>query len=227
MNKQQGFFISTEGGEGAGKTEMIQRIAGELRRIGYSVLITREPGGIPIAESIRRIILDPQNTEMDARTEAMLYAAARRQHLVEKVLPALEQGCVVICDRFIDSSLVYQGHARGLGIEEVLNLNQFATGGRFPDLTLYLDLDPKVGLQRIADNAGREVNRLDLESITFHQLVREGYKAVAKRYRDRIVTIDASGSPEAVADAAFQTVLTAMWSKFRTRPKTNNRSHTR
>lgn len=160
--------------------------------LGYSVITSREPGGIEIAEQIRSIILDTNNTKMEARTEALLYAAARRQHLVEKIIPSLEQGKVFICDRFIDSSLVYQGHARGLGIDEVLRINQFAIDRLYPDLTLFLDVIPEEGLRRIHSRKGREINRLDLESLDFHRKVREGYLIVAERFADRIVSIDAN-----------------------------------
>ncbi len=130
---------------------------------------------------------------MDARTEALLYAAARRQHLVEKVKPALEEGKIVLCDRFVDSSLAYQGHARGLGIDEVLSINQFAIEKMMPDLTIYFDIEPELGLQRINKNKGREVNRLDLEHLEFHNRVREGYHLVMERFPERMVKIDASG----------------------------------
>src|SRR5690606_26981137 len=135
---------------------------------------------------------------MDGRTEALLYAAARRQHLVEKVLPALQQGKVVLCDRFIDSSLAYQGHARGLGIDEVLSINEFAIQDTWPDLTLLFDVAPEIGLQRIAANSGREQNRLDMEKLPFHQKVYEGYQEVMRRYPERIVKIDAANSLDEV-----------------------------
>lgn len=139
-----------------------------------------------------------RNTKMDGRTEALLYAAARRQHFVEKISPLLQAGKTVICDRFIDSSLAYQGYARGLGIEEVLLINRFAIENVFPDLTLYLDVDPEVGLKRIHEQQGREINRLDLESLSFHHKVREGYLEVMKRFPERIVKIDANRSLEQV-----------------------------
>ncbi|WP_256762242.1 dTMP kinase [Cohnella sp. WQ 127256] len=198
-----GLFITIEGGEGAGKTTLIHALAHKAQQQGHEVMITREPGGIPIAEAIRAVILDTGNTTMDARTEALLYAAARRQHLAEKVLPALEKGMVVICDRFIDSSLAYQGYARGLGIEAVWEINRFATEGNMPDLTLYLDIDPEIGLQRIEQNGEREVNRLDLENLAFHRRVREGYKLVEAKFEERFITIDASVSPEQIADQAW------------------------
>lgn len=154
--------------------------------------ITREPGGIEIAEKIRSIILDPAHTAMDARTEALLYAASRSQHLAEVVEPALREGLTVLCDRFVDSSLVYQGHARGLGMEEVWSINRFAIGNRMPDLTFYLDVEPEIGLSRIAANQDREVNRLDMESLAFHQKVREGYHLLIKANPERIVVLDAN-----------------------------------
>ncbi len=122
----KGLFITVEGGEGAGKTTVLDRLEEELIGRGYDILRTREPGGIPIAERIREVLLNPEHKDMDSRTEALLYAAARRQHLVEKVIPALEAGQVVLCDRFIDSSLAYQGYARGIGIDEIQSINDFA-----------------------------------------------------------------------------------------------------
>lgn len=201
MNKS-GYFITIEGPEGAGKTTAIEGLMKQLQAEGISAVLTREPGGIEIAEKIREVILDKNHTAMDGRTEALLYAAARRQHLVEKVLPALGEGKLVLCDRFIDSSLAYQGHARGLGIDEVLSINEFAIQDKWPDLTLFFDVAPEVGLQRIAANSRRETNRLDMEKLPFHQKVYEGYQEVLRRYPQRIVKIDAAKEPEeVVADA--------------------------
>ncbi|KAA9003574.1 dTMP kinase [Paenibacillus spiritus] len=197
--RHQGLFITIEGGDGAGKTTVIGRMAAYLQGRSLPYLITREPGGIEIAEKIRSIILNPEHTAMDARTEALLYAASRAQHLAERVEPALKDGLVVLCDRFVDSSLVYQGHARGLGMDEVEAINQFATGGRTPDLTVYLDIPPEDGLARINASGQREVNRLDLESLAFHKRVREGYLLLAKKHPERIVTLDAN-RPVAVVE---------------------------
>jgi dTMP kinase len=144
---------------------------------------------------------------MDPRTEALLYAASRRQHLVEKVWPALKEGKIVLCDRFLDSSLAYQGGARGLGIDNVLAINMFATEGTYPDLTLLFDLEPEKGLQRIAENKGREVNRLDLEKLTFHKQVRAAFHELAKRYSDRYVIIDASQPLDKVVADAYATIV--------------------
>lgn len=196
--KGRGRFITLEGGEGSGKTTMIGQLAKYLDSRGLPYMSTREPGGIEIAEKIRSVILDKAHTSMDARTEALLYAAARRQHLVEKVAPAVESGMLVLCDRFVDSSLVYQGYARGLGMEEVSSINRFAVDSWQPDLTFYLDIDPEVGLARIAAHRGSEVNRLDLEDISFHHKVREGYLHLAHQYPERIVVIDAAQQPEQV-----------------------------
>lgn len=200
-------FITLEGPEGSGKTTAVNAAVRELEELGYSIVRTREPGGTPIAEQIRNVILDKANTAMDPRTEALLYAASRRQHLVEKVWPAVKEGKIVICDRYLDSSLAYQGGARGLGIENILNINMFATEGTFPDLTLLFDIDPEVGLARIAANASREVNRLDLEKLDFHKNVRNTFLDLAKRYPDRFVIIDASKSQEEVAKATLDVIL--------------------
>ncbi|MEI5909600.1 dTMP kinase [Bacillus spongiae] len=199
MNKN-GLFITVEGPEGAGKTTIIHKIEESLKNSGYGVIKTREPGGIKIAEKIREIILNPDHTEMDPRTEALLYAAARRQHLVEKVLPALEKGIIVLCDRFVDSSLAYQGFARKLGIEEVYSINKFAIEETLPDLTLYFDISPEEGLRRINENQGREINRLDLEEIDFHHQVQEGYLRLIKREPQRLKRVDASQDPDQVLE---------------------------
>lgn len=192
------YLITLEGVEGSGKSTLISYVKDFLENRGNNIVVTREPGGIDIAEQIRSVILDKQNTKMDGRTEALLYAAARRQHLVEKIIPSLNEGKIVLCDRFIDSSLAYQGYARGLGIDEVLSINEFAIGNFMPNLTLYLDLDPQVGLSRIRKNKEREVNRLDLEEMNFHNKVKEGYEEVLTKFPDRIVRIDANQEIENV-----------------------------
>ncbi|MFX3624226.1 MAG: dTMP kinase [Ectobacillus sp.] len=200
----KGLFITIEGPEGSGKSTLITRLAPYLQSKGYKVIATREPGGIAIAEEIRAILHNPNHTMMDARTEALLYAAARRQHLAEKVIPALQEGHVVICDRFIDSSLAYQGYARGLGIDNILEINQFAIEDCMPELTLYLDIEPSLGLKRIYQDAGREVNRLDLEGLEFHYKVREGYRKLLEMFPERIVPVHAEQSAEAVFAEVIQ-----------------------
>ena len=199
---EKGIFITIEGPEGAGKTTIIEMLLEKLESEGYPIMKTREPGGIEIAEQIRSVILNKNNTAMDGRTEALLYAAARRQHLVEKVLPAIEQGFIVLCDRFIDSSLAYQGFARGIGMDEVYSINTFAIENRMPDATLYFDIDPEIGLKRINEHKGREVNRLDLEDLEFHRKVREGYQLLSSKYSNRIIEIDASQPLQKVYEIA-------------------------
>ncbi|MDR1795600.1 MAG: dTMP kinase [Erysipelotrichaceae bacterium] len=208
--KHKGWFISIEGPDGSGKSTVGAYIEKQLTEEGYSVLFTREPGGIEIAEEIRSIILDPKNTAMDQKTEALLYAASRRQHLIQKILPAIEEGKLVLCDRFVDSSLAYQGAGRGIGIDAVLSINQFAIEGHFPDLTIYLDLSAEAGLKRLKDRVF--LDRLDREALDFHQRVTAGYQEVLARFSDRIVSVDASQAPEKVAadalDYIHQRILT-------------------
>ena len=203
-------FITLEGPEGSGKTTAVETAVRKLQEMGYEIVRTREPGGTPIAEEIRNVILDKANTAMDPRTEALLYAASRRQHLVEKVWPAIKEGKIVICDRYLDSSLAYQGGARGLGIDNILQINNFATEGTFPDLTLLFDIDPEIGLARISANSNREVNRLDLEKIDFHNKVRNTFLELARRYPERFVVIDASKSREEVADKTLEVILSRL-----------------
>lgn len=202
-SERLGLFITLEGGEGAGKTSAIELLTSKLQQQGIDVVITREPGGIRIAERIRSIILDPVHTEMDARTEALLYAAARRQHFVEVVIPALDRGAVVVCDRFVDSSLAYQGYARGLGMDDVWEINRFAIHDMVPDITFWLDIDPQAGLSRIMANQSREVNRLDQELLAFHEAVREGYAIIAKQHRHRIAKIDATQTLTQISEQMF------------------------
>ncbi len=187
-------FITFEGGEGSGKSTVIKEIIKYFSEKNIPFIMTREPGGTPIGEQIREVILSNNNKAMDIKTEALLFAASRRQHLVEKIWPALKEGTNVLCDRYLDSSLAYQGFARGLGIDTVLNINSYATENTFPDLTLFFDVDPRIGLERINKNSSREVNRLDLEKMTFHENVRKGYVELSKRYPKRYVVIDASKS---------------------------------
>jgi dTMP kinase len=201
-----GTFITFEGPEGAGKTTIIHMVQQKLIQDGYTIVLTREPGGIRIAEQIREIILNPSNTEMDARTEALLYAAARRQHLVEKVIPELNKGNIVLCDRFIDSSLAYQGHARGIGVEDIFAINQFAIEQTMPQATLYFDIEPEVGLERINKGRRDEINRLDLESLDFHYKVRDGYLSLLSEFPERIYRIDANQSVEKVCEEAYRQI---------------------
>jgi len=196
-------FITFEGGEGTGKTTLIQKIAERLRPT-HDVITSREPGGSMIAEAIRDIILNPKYKGVTPYTEALLLAAARAQHLDEVILPALRKNKIVLCDRFLDSSLAYQAYARQLGFEFVLSINRYAVDN-MPELTFYIDLDPEVGLSRIAHRD--KYDRLDQEAFDFHTKVREGYLEVAKRYPKRIITIDGSASIEAITETIYQEIL--------------------
>ena len=193
-----GYFITFEGGEGTGKTTIIEYLNKYLSEKGYDIVKTREPGGIEIAEQIRRIILDVNNTKMDYRTEALLYAASRTQHLAERVIPALKEDKIVLCDRYLDSSLVYQGIARNLGIDNVLKINMFALQ-YMPDITFFIDVKPEICFKRLKDN-NRAMDRLDLENMDFHNMVYEGYKKVAKMYPDRIISINGDRTLEEIIE---------------------------
>lgn len=192
----KGLFITFEGNDGSGKTTISKKVYEALLEKNYPVIYTREPGGIEIAEKIRTIILDPNHTAMDARCEALLYAASRRQHLIEKVLPALETGKIVLCDRFVDSSLAYQGIGRGIGIDEVLKINQFAIESYMPDATFFLRVSLETGMQRV--NARGNLDRMDLEANDFHCRVSEGYEKVKEMFAERMIEIDAEADIETV-----------------------------
>lgn len=202
---KQGKFITFEGPDGSGKTSVSKAVSERLAKDGYGVVYSREPGGSFIAEQIRDVILDPKNVGMDPRCEALLYAASRRQHLVEIVLPNLEKGVNVICDRFIDSSLAYQGCGRHIGMQEVFDINTFAIGSHMPDKTIYLDIDAQVGLDRINQNRA-VLDRLDQEDIQFHKDVFDGYQKVLEKYPERFIIVDASRPLEQVIEDAYQIV---------------------
>lgn len=203
----RGYFISFEGPDGSGKSTALEQI---LAKIGPSLktqyLVTREPGGSKIAEKIRQIILDPNNKKMNDRTEALLYAASRSQHVEEVVKPALAKGEIIFSDRYVDSSLAYQGEGRDLGIKEVKMINDFATDKLEPDLTLFFDLNPKIGLSRIAAVRPDHEDRLEQEKLAFHQKVYAGYQKLLKIYPQRIVRVDASQTPEKVCADCIQII---------------------
>ncbi|MGX7022086.1 dTMP kinase [Pediococcus ethanolidurans] len=190
-----GKFISFEGPDGAGKTTALNSVVADLTpQLKNMLVVTREPGGNRISEAIRNIILDRKNTEMDDRTEALLYAAARRQHIVETIQPALNSGKLVLCDRYVDSSVAYQGAGRQIGVDEVYQMNLFATAGLLPDLTIYFDIPSEIGLQRIMTHRTDEINRLDVEQLSFHKRVRASYLKIAEQNPQRIKVIDATQS---------------------------------
>lgn len=199
-------FITFEGPDGSGKSTIIKKVYEKLVNDGFDIVLTREPGGTPIAEKIRDIILDNSNVALDARTEALLYAASRRQHLVEKIRPALKEGKIVLCDRFLDSSLAYQGGGRNLGVQNVLNINLFATENTYPDLTLFFDIDPELGLKRVSQDKKRVADRLDNENENFHEKVYSTFKEIVNTNSQRIITIDASKSIEQVTECAYRTI---------------------
>ncbi|WP_273721289.1 dTMP kinase [Leuconostoc mesenteroides] len=194
-------FISFEGPEGAGKTSVLEALISELKtKLGDDLVTTREPGGNPISEAIRSILQPEEDNGMDKRTEALLYTAARRQHLVENIKPALDQNKIVISDRYVDSSLAYQGGGRGLEIDNIWEINQFAIDGLLPDMTIYLDVPVEIGLARVNENRQGKIDRLDKESISFHQKVRETYLKLQSEFSDRIKIVDATQPLNKVID---------------------------
>lgn len=195
----RGLFITFEGNDGSGKSSALEKIKEELLNKGYDVIYSREPGGSKIAEKIREVILDKDNLGMSDWTEALLYAASRHEHLQKTIIPALNEGKIILCDRFLDSSLAYQGYARNLGIDEVYNMNQFATQGLLPDLTILVCVHPEVGMQRIKKD-NRDLDRLELEKMEFHKKVYDGYLEVAKKFPDRIKVINGEQTREEVLD---------------------------
>jgi dTMP kinase len=185
-----GLLITLEGPDGSGKSTLVNLLSSYLQEKGYEIILTREPGGTKIGEKIRDIILDNENIDMSYTTEALLYAASRAQHVYEKIIPGLRDGKIIICERFVHSSLVYQGIGRGLGIEKIKEINDFAIQGVKPDITLFFDIDPEVALERkINKNTG---DRLEREDIAFHRKVYEGYLKIKEMYPDEIKIIDAN-----------------------------------
>lgn len=195
----KGVFITFEGVEGCGKTTQIERLHDYLRRQGYAVEVTREPGGTPIAEIIRKVLLDPDNDTLAPVTELLLYEAARAQHVAERIRPALAAGAVVLCDRFADSTTAYQGAGRSLSFEEVNRLHQLATQGVWPDLTFLIDLPVNIGFQRVSLRGA--VDRIEREAQAFHERVRQGFLELAHREPERITIVDGMHSVETVAGA--------------------------
>lgn len=205
MNKQnKGFFITFEGGEGVGKTTLIERIYEELVQKGHATVKTREPGGTSLGREIRRLLLHQEECPVSKQSELFLYLADRAQHVQELIIPALTQGKIVLCDRFNDSTLAYQGAARALDIKLLRSLCSAATDSLVPDLTLFLDLDPKLGLERAQKKNIHD--RIENESLAFHTKVREAFLSLAKEEPDRFHIIDASQSIDRVYEAAIQEI---------------------
>jgi dTMP kinase len=198
----KGTFITFEGTEGSGKSTQILLLANFLKSRGMRVVLTREPGGTPIGDQVRKIVLDPAHTALDPKAELLLYAASRAQHLYEVILPALASGVVVLCDRFSDATLAYQGYGRGLDIEMIRALDRIVCAGTRPDLTLLFDIDAALGISRAhGRNTSRGLEteaRFENEELAFHERVRQGYRTLAKQEPDRIRMVDASRAQEAV-----------------------------
>ena len=206
---QRGVFITFEGTEGAGKTTHIQRLSKALSEDGYAVCVTREPGGTPISEAIRKLVLDPTHRTMTPTTELLLYAAARAQHVSERIRTAMHAGEIVICSRFTDATVAYQGYGRGLNLEMLRLLNQIATDGLTPDLTLWLDIPVEIGLERVRQSR-LAMDRLEQEHLEFHQRVRAGYGAIAEQEPHRVKRIDATQPVERV----YEQIWEAVWEKM-------------
>ncbi len=199
-----GKLIVFEGPDGSGKTTILEKINGKIKDLGYPIMLVREPGGTSISEKIREIIIDNENDEMDSKTECLLFAASRAQLVEEKIKPALEDGKIVLCDRFVLSSLLYQGVGRALGVEDVKQINDFATGGLSPDLTIFFNIDYKTAL--IRKRANFTADRLESEDFDFHKKIFDAYLDLAKTYKDDIKEVDASLSIEQVSENVLELI---------------------
>lgn len=201
------YFISFEGPDGSGKSTVLEQVVAQIApQLKTQYLVTREPGGSLIAEKIRQVILDPTNEKMSAKTEALLYAASRSQHMAETVIPALKAGKVVFSDRFVDSSLAYQGAGRNLGIAAVKKINDFATGGLEPDLTIFLDIKPEIGLARISKERGGQEDRLEQETLAFHHKVYQGYTQINQTHPDRVKVVNGNRPIDAVVKTCVKII---------------------
>lgn len=200
-----GYFLALEGPDGSGKSTIGNLIKEKLIQDGFKCISTREPGGTKIGEEIRNILLSNENTEMSSRTEALLYAASRAQHVEEKIKPLKDNNNIIICDRYIFSSLAYQGFSRNLGLEDVMDINQFAINGCYPDRILFFDINPEEALKRKFVN--REGDRLEIEGEAFHKRVFEGYKEIIKKYPENVTVIDANKSVEEVYLKCIEVIM--------------------
>lgn len=199
MNK--GLFITFEGGEGCGKTTLIKNLYNHYSN-HYDVLLTREPGGCEVSEKIRDVII---NYDMDAKTECLLFAASRHEHILQTIKPALATNKMILCDRFVDSSISYQGYGRGLQVEDVININNWILENIKPDVIFYLQLDPQLGIKRIQEQRSDENNRLDQEALSFHQKVKHGFDETLLK-KDNVYVIDASQNPEQILEEAIKVI---------------------
>ncbi|MCL1632445.1 dTMP kinase [Sporolactobacillus sp. CPB3-1] len=214
----KGLFITFEGPDGSGKTTQIQRLAAELESRGIPYLLTREPGGTEIGDQIRTLVLNPAHSELTDKTEILLYAASRSQHIAQKIMPAIQKGQVVLCDRYIDASIAYQGYGLEQPIEMVRQINDFATGGMSPDRTYLIDVSPEVGRQRMKRRAGApeagatqaadELDRIESRAFAYHRRVRKGFLAIYEENKKRIRLINGEQEPEQI----FQTIVSDFFS---------------
>jgi dTMP kinase len=207
-----GFFITFDGVEGCGKTTQLRLLHEFLTARGYAVTATREPGGTPIGDRIRRLVLSPGAFAIDGKTELMLYEASRAQHMCEVIGPALSNGTIVLCDRFGDATLAYQGYAQGLPLDCIESLNRFATGNRSPDLTILLDCPVELGLERTRERAARTgqdatEDRFEQKDLDFHRRVRQGYLAIARENSCRFAVVDGGGDRDAIQKTIRTAVL--------------------
>ncbi len=202
---RKSYFLTLEGPDGSGKSTIGKRINDELISLGYDVVLTREPGGTDIGEDIRKILLSKFNNNMSDIAESLLYAASRSQHVYEKIRPALEDGKIVISDRFVMSSLAYQGGARGLGIETVMAVNKFAMDGVYPDRIIFFDIEPEITLKR--KTIGRELDRLELEGLQFHNLVYNGYVEAINMFPENVIKINANQTEDEVFDVCMKIIM--------------------
>ena len=197
----KGKFITVEGSDGSGKTTFINSATEYLVKKGYKVITTREPGGTVFSEKVRELLFDSSN-EIDAKTESLLFCVSRRDHIIKKIIPYIEDGYIVICDRFVDSSIAYQSYGRGLNKQDIIDINKYTTDGLEPDLTLYFNVDVEIGLSRTKGRG--ENNRMDNESLKFYKDVKRGYDELSNDYKERIKVIDANQDYEKVEKDAFK-----------------------
>ncbi|MGZ4031365.1 MAG: dTMP kinase [Tumebacillaceae bacterium] len=199
-----GLFLTLEGPDGSGKSTQIRRLAERLGEHGIKYMTTREPGGTPIGDQIRTLLLDPNNGAMVAKTEALLYAASRAQHVAEVIRPALERGEVVLCDRYIDASLAYQATGLGLSPDYVRSLNEEATDGLWPNRTYLIDVQAEIGIERVAKSRGARLDRIEQRDLTYHNRVRQQFLQLAEENPARICVIDGTQSEDAVLEAIWE-----------------------
>ena len=209
-----GVFVTFEGPEGAGKSTQVKLLTGKLEKHDVKFTTTREPGGTELADTLRRVLAESRDASIDARTELLLLLAARSDHVEKLIRPALEANRMVVCDRYTDSTVCYQGAGRGINHDTIALLNDYATGGLVPDITFLIDVEPSVGLGRLA-KSGRQLDRFEREAVDFHARVYQGYKELAQSAPERVVVVRGDREPEKVSEDVFQ----ALWSAFPTMSK--------